>query len=113
MRASRMPRSLLLLFVPLVAISASASMAIERPVSEPVYGPAPYLRESPAVASDGDNFLVVWEDERGYPDKAIYAARITPGGELLDPTGIRIASGALGLPIPLFAGNAYVILWPA
>jgi hypothetical protein len=44
----------------------------ERPVSDVIYGPAPGYRVYPQIASDGENFLVVWHDERAWPP-VVYA----------------------------------------
>lgn len=48
--------------------------------------------ESPDVAWDGVNFLVVWSHDR-YDTTSydIYAARVTPDGEILDPRGIQLS----------------------
>jgi hypothetical protein len=59
-------------------------------MDNPVLGPARGDEESPAVASDGTNFLVVWIDSRANPNGNIYAARVSPAGTLLDPTGIDV-----------------------
>ena len=46
----------------------------------------------PQVASDGAEFLVVWQDgRRDIPD--VYGCRIQSDGTLLDPTGLVIAAG--------------------
>jgi len=55
----------------------------------------PGNQQNPRVAFDAgrNHYVVVWEDTRsGTP--AIYAARITPDGTVLDPSGQMIASSA-------------------
>jgi hypothetical protein len=58
----------------------------------------------PAVAFDGANFLVTWQDCRSDTSFDIYAARVTPQGTVLDPNGIPVSTAADGrgfLPLPL------------
>lgn len=45
----------------------------------------------PEVAFDGRNFLVAWM-ERGPTTTAVRAARVSPSGKVLDPSGIFIAT---------------------
>lgn len=47
-------------------------------------------RGDPDIAFYGENFLVVWEDDRADPGDDIYGARVTPLGEVLDPEGLVI-----------------------
>jgi hypothetical protein len=47
----------------------------------------------PAVAFDGENDLVAWEDGRN-PTSDVYGARVTPTGTVLDPVGVAISSAA-------------------
>ena len=75
--------------------------------------PAADYQENPAVAFDGANFLVVWEDCRNGNDYDIYGARVTPGGTVLDPAGFVISqatddqySPALG-----FDGANFLVAW--
>ena len=44
---------------------------------------------APAVAFDGTNYLVVWEDSRA---PFLYGARVTPRGTMLDGSGFVISS---------------------
>ncbi len=74
---------------------------------------APHLQEKPQIATDGEIFLVVWQDFRNGKDYDIYAARITPEGEVLDPKGIMVAAGRNNQcsPSVSFDGKNFVILW--
>ena len=49
----------------------------------------------PAVAFDGTNYLVTW-DQGGYPNGDLYGARVSPQGAVLDGDGFLIASGPGG-----------------
>lgn len=47
----------------------------------------------PRVAWDGKTFVIVWQDLRAGDFYAMYAARVTTEGKVLDPEGIKVASG--------------------
>jgi len=66
----------------------------------------------PRVAFDGANYLIVWEDCRG-GSRDIYAARVTPLGNILDPEGIPISvsPGYEFLPAVTFAGANHLVVW--
>ncbi len=66
---------------------------------------------SPALAFGSGVYLVVWEDGRS--SNAIYGARVTPQGTVLDPDGIAIASGTAGMnsPAVAFDGSDFVVVW--
>lgn len=42
------------------------------------------------LAFDGDNYVAVWSDQDYPDDYALYAARVTPSGSVLDPSGILV-----------------------
>jgi hypothetical protein len=86
-----------------------------------VVDPAPRLvsqqsnsQVGPKTAFDGTNHLVVWEDDRGdgSDGSEVYAARVTPDGESLDPAGFRIGDSTPGTFTDVaFDGTNYVIVW--
>jgi hypothetical protein len=85
------------------------------PVSEPVPSPGPGYTLGPVAAFDGQNHLVVWWEyaRSGGPTYDIYAARVTPSGTVLDPTGIAIATGASNdvQPDVSFGGGTFLVVW--
>jgi hypothetical protein len=67
---------------------------------------------SHAVAFDGTNYLVVWQDFRGtYYD--IYAVMVAGDGTVLDPSGIAISTAANDKfsPVVAFGGSNYLVAW--
>ncbi|MEO0070349.1 MAG: hypothetical protein ABIK18_06120, partial [candidate division WOR-3 bacterium] len=69
---------------------------------------------SPAVAFDGDNYLVVWEDYRNNSNTSdIYGARVNQYGEVFDPDGIPISTaiGHQNAPAVAFNGDNYLVVW--
>jgi len=66
-----------------------------------------------SVAYGGGNFLVVWRDSRTLADSDVYGARVTPGGVVLDPSGIPVstATGIQGEPAVAFGGGHFLAAW--
>ena len=70
--------------------------------------------EYPAVASDGSDFLVVWQDERNSGNgKDIYGARVDGSGQVLDTVNIAVAVAAAGQYYPVVTGypGGYLVAW--
>jgi uncharacterized delta-60 repeat protein len=74
-------------------------------------------QESPQVAFDGANYLVVWSDSRDVHEGAltthIYGARVSPEGRVLDASGFRISNGRVNQNEPELAFNGvnYLVVW--
>jgi hypothetical protein len=73
-------------------------------------------RAEPAVAFDGTNYLVTWEDNRNDPWGDIFAARVSPAGTVLDPSGIAIAAdsspaGSEQAEPSVAANGSFLVTW--
>ncbi|MGK3998798.1 hypothetical protein [Sorangium sp. So ce1024] len=82
-------------------------------------GPAPIAvapsdQSWPAVTFDGQNYIAVWSDDR-VVSRSIYAARVSPSGDLLDPAGILVGGTRMhdAEPLPVFDGRNTVVVWRA
>ena len=69
-------------------------------------------QDAPAVAFDGSNYLITWNDHRsGTSD--VYGARVSPAGTVLDPTGIPISAAPFDQysSSVAFDGTNYLVAW--
>ena len=73
---------------------------------------AAYSQYYPAVAFDGTNYLVAWQDYRT-TDFDIFASRVTLAGLVLDPDGLPIATNAIyqRYPSVTFGNGYYLVTW--
>jgi len=69
--------------------------------------------ESPSVAFDGTNYLVVWQEKNSDEVYDIYGARVTPSVEVLDTLGIPISTADSNQVNPeiVFNGENYIVVW--
>ncbi len=68
----------------------------------------------PDAAFDGENYLVVWEDQRTPTNEwDIYGSRVNPGGDVLDSVCFRITGAAAmqGNPAVAFGESTYLVVW--
>jgi len=96
----------------LYGVRISGSGTVLDPSGFPISGALGHQR-NPAVAFDGTNFLVAWEDTRNNPASDIFAARVSPAGTVLDANGLSICprSGAQEHPAVGFDGTNYLVVW--
>jgi hypothetical protein len=66
-----------------------------------------------AVAYDGTNFLVAWQDSRSSTNYDIYGARVSSAGTVLDISGIPISTAANNQQSPAVAHNGtnFLVVW--
>ena len=89
---------------------ACSALAAEVPVSDVILGDPNAYSGPPAIATDGDGFLVVWSDGRSV-DSILFAARVTRSGQVLDPTGIPLHRAGVGRPQVIWNGERYLVFW--
>ncbi|MCA9577598.1 MAG: hypothetical protein KC668_19310 [Myxococcales bacterium] len=68
---------------------------------------------APAIASDGTDYLVVWEEGMIAPETRILGTRVTHAGVVLDPDSIVISDAAehQGAPSVASNGAGYLVVW--
>jgi hypothetical protein len=75
----------------------------------------PGSQTAPAIATNGDFFLVVWRDERidGSDNDDIYGARITTAGVVMDTSGFPICCAEDDQDYPAVAsvGSDFCVTW--
>jgi hypothetical protein len=70
---------------------------------------APNRQLFPAVAFDGTNYFVVWEEMRD--DVAVYGARVNQAGVVIDTQGIMILESRFPFPAIAFDGTNYLVVF--
>jgi hypothetical protein len=115
----------LVLTVPGELVDGSRFPAALDPLVSPEFGLEPPLiveavfdRESPRVAFDGTNYLVVWADERAEPTEdffnftsMLFGARVAPDGTVLDPVGFIISPSLVESPNVAAGVGQFLVTW--
>lgn len=92
-------------------VLAAPLFAAEIPLTRPETVPAALSQFGARAASDGDGYLVLWNDSRSsFGDFAVRATRVTRDGTVLDPTGIPLPMPAYNFEV-IWTGTSYLALW--
>ena len=101
---------------PLSALASDPLISAEFGLDQPLAGPAPCTRAAPLIAANDSGYLVVWTHGNGLATSAaVYAARLSLAGELLDPFGILVSDRAAEQTgCAVAAGpDAFLVVWSA
>jgi len=102
-----------LLFATAVAAAAPLKLGPEIPVGDATFGNAALSQQVASVASNGRDYLVVWNDARSQPNgarqPALYAGRVDANGNLVEPAGHKLVDNAEGQLV--WTGSSYVLLY--
>jgi hypothetical protein len=71
------------------------------------------MKWMPCVTTDGDDFLVAWDDDRDFPSGDIYGSRVSATGSVLDPVGLNITTSAVFHVEPgvAYCGENFLAAW--
>jgi hypothetical protein len=74
---------------------------------------APNHQKWPALAFDGTNYLVAWQDRRFTLRSDVYGTRVSPAGTVVDAAGFLIgaAQDEQTYPAVAFSGGHYFVAW--
>jgi MYXO-CTERM domain-containing protein len=65
-------------------------------------------QRTPAVASDGTDYLVVWQNTSNF---ACAGARVSAAGAVLDAAGFAVTSSTCNNPAVAFGATRYLVVW--
>ncbi|MBM4377040.1 MAG: hypothetical protein FJ095_18310 [Deltaproteobacteria bacterium] len=95
----------------LLDATSSASIEIDPLLStNPIRAPGD--QKFPSVAVGKGDYFIAWEDARE-GGNAIYGARISATGEVMDKGGLRLTAGPAAGPRVAYDGSQFVVGWSA
>ena len=95
-------------------VTIDPTVSPEHPVSDPVSSDAANSQSSPAVAFDGTNFLVVWQDFRSRTDSRHLRGTGEPGRcgpRRLGHPHLPAAANDQSAPAVAFDGTNFLVVW--
>jgi hypothetical protein len=97
-----------------VAFAPTPGVGPELPTADPVpTDSVPGTQINATAAFDGENYLVVWEDERSFVAADIYGARVRPDGTVVERVDVPISTavGHQREPDVTFDGTNFLVTW--
>ncbi|HEX8698502.1 MAG TPA: hypothetical protein VF815_06685, partial [Myxococcaceae bacterium] len=91
-----------------------SSTGLPLDTTEVAISAAPSVEErSPAVASNGTDYLVVWDDIRNSTTVRVYGTRVSNAGVVLDSGGFLLSSSTFDQSSPVVASNGtdFLVAW--
>src|SRR5258706_587151 len=109
-RTCDMLRKMLPLVLVALALGSQAATSFgpEYPVSRPVYGAPAGQQRAEAVATDGNDFVIAWNDQAN-ERTGLYVSKLTAAGALAQQTAVR--SGLVRDVSIVWAGDGYLVAW--
>jgi hypothetical protein len=85
-------------------VTDTAGIAVSKAANDQLY---------PAVAFNGAQYLVTWQDNRSGPNTDIYGARVSTAGSVQDASGITVSAAAYQQERPAVAsdGSQFLVVW--
>ena len=81
-------------FAQLFGTRVSHAGVVQDPSGIQITSPAGYTMFQPGAVWSGSNYLVAYNVQRTFGDEDIYLTRISSAGNILDPSGIPVRTGA-------------------
>ena len=95
-----------MLLAAFLAAAVAAAMPGEIPIAKPGIAISDEIEEWPAIASDGDGYLVAWTGDAG-----VLASRFRAGGEMIDLDPIVVSTQPHVRPRVVWIGSAYLVTY--
>jgi hypothetical protein len=99
------------LLVSTALAAAPLKLGQETPVGDPAFVNAALTQQAASVASNGRDYLVLWNDARGAAGSQLdlWAGRVDASGHPVEPSGHKVVANAVGKL--LWTGTSYVLLY--
>ena len=69
------------------------------------------VQNDPCTSYENDQYYVFWTDSRVFGFYALYGARISTGGTVLDPDGKLLFQDSIARPRAAYDGSSFLVVW--
>src|SRR5205814_60444 len=93
-------------------LSVSLDVSPEYATADVTYIPS-WSSYAAKLAWNGSEYLIVWEEDRAADPNDVFATRVTPTGEVLDPEGLPLATtpAVPWRPAVAWSGSEFLVAW--